>query len=183
MHLQILTSINLYSGRPRVALSVNNKQKVNQAMVKISRGEGWQPTPPPLPLGQICWPKWLDHWRVNHISQSYMPLLLPIFYLSPAFWQNPHMDFDKIYTSNWNYLARTTSHKLKITYSNITLAYETWLEWHYVAISMISGGSRSFAVGEGKLLFQSRKFQNGYGLYCLWRNKGSAEAPPLDPPL
>ena len=38
--LQILTTFNLYSGRPRVGLSglsVNNKQKVRQAMVKISR--------------------------------------------------------------------------------------------------------------------------------------------------
>ena len=43
----ILTSFNLYSGRSRVGLSVNNKQKVRQAMVKISRrGRGWQP---PLP--------------------------------------------------------------------------------------------------------------------------------------
>ena len=46
--LQILTNFNLYSGRPRVGLSVNNKQKVRQAMVKISRG-GWQPSPPPPP--------------------------------------------------------------------------------------------------------------------------------------
>ena len=37
--LQILTTFNLYSGRPRMVLSVNNKQKVRQAMVKI--------TPPP----------------------------------------------------------------------------------------------------------------------------------------
>ena len=29
-------------------------------MVKISRG-GWQT------LGQICQPKWLDHWRVNFL--------------------------------------------------------------------------------------------------------------------
>ena len=29
----------------------------------------------------------------------------------------------------------------------------------YVATSMISGGSRSFAKGQGQLLFQSRKFQ------------------------
>ena len=36
--LQILTTFNLCSGRPRVGLSVNNKQKVRQAMVKISRG-------------------------------------------------------------------------------------------------------------------------------------------------
>ena len=36
--LQILTTFNCYSGRPRVGLSVNNKQKVRQAMVKISRG-------------------------------------------------------------------------------------------------------------------------------------------------
>ena len=49
--LQILTTFNLCSGRPRVGLSVNNKQKVRKAMVKISRG-GWQPTPPPF--RQIC---------------------------------------------------------------------------------------------------------------------------------
>ena len=36
--LQILTTFNLYSGRPRVGLSVYNKQKVRQAIVKISRG-------------------------------------------------------------------------------------------------------------------------------------------------
>ena len=48
--LQILTTFNFYSGRPRVGLSVNNKQKVRQAMVKISRGGGgWQPPSPPLP--------------------------------------------------------------------------------------------------------------------------------------
>ena len=34
--LQILTTFNLYSGRPRVDLFVNNKQKVRQAMAKIS---------------------------------------------------------------------------------------------------------------------------------------------------
>ena len=34
--LQILKTFNLYSGRPRVGLSVDNKQKVRQAMVKIS---------------------------------------------------------------------------------------------------------------------------------------------------
>ena len=39
--LQILTTFNLYSGRPRVGLSVNNKQKVRQAMDKISGGGGW----------------------------------------------------------------------------------------------------------------------------------------------
>ena len=39
--LQILTTFNLYSGRPRVGLSVSNKQKVRQAMIKIS-----PPTPP-----------------------------------------------------------------------------------------------------------------------------------------
>ena len=61
--LQILTTFNLYSGRPRVGLSVNNKQKVRQAMVKISRGGGGGGNPPTL--GQICQPKWLDHRRVN----------------------------------------------------------------------------------------------------------------------
>ena len=66
-------------------------------------------------------------------------MLLPIFYLSPAFWQNPHMDFNKVYISIYcNYLARPASHKLKTTYYNITLTYETWLEWQYVATSMIS---------------------------------------------
>ena len=43
--LQILATFNLYSGRPRVGLLVNSKQKVRQAMVKISRGGGWQPPP------------------------------------------------------------------------------------------------------------------------------------------
>ena len=43
--LQILTTFNLYSGRPRVGLSVNNKQKVRQTMVTISRGGN---PPPPL---------------------------------------------------------------------------------------------------------------------------------------
>ena len=38
--LQILTTFNLYSGRPRMGVSVNNRQKVRQAMVKISRWEG-----------------------------------------------------------------------------------------------------------------------------------------------
>ena len=45
--LQILTTINLYSGRHRVGLSVNNKQKVRQAMVKIRRGRGGGNHPPP----------------------------------------------------------------------------------------------------------------------------------------
>ena len=36
--LQIFTTFNLYSGSPTVGLSVNNKQNVRQAMVKISRG-------------------------------------------------------------------------------------------------------------------------------------------------
>ena len=49
--LEILSTINLYSGRPRVGLSVNSKQKVRQAMVKISRGGGGGNNPPP---GQIC---------------------------------------------------------------------------------------------------------------------------------
>ena len=50
--LQILTTFNFYSGRPRVGLSVNNKQKVRQAMVKISRGGDGNHTPPPLPLAR-----------------------------------------------------------------------------------------------------------------------------------
>ena len=45
--LPILTTFNLCSGRPRVVLSGNNKQKIRKAMVKISR-RGWQPPPPPL---------------------------------------------------------------------------------------------------------------------------------------
>ena len=47
--LQILTTFNLYSGRPRMGLSVNNKQKVRQAMGMISRGEWQHPPPPPRP--------------------------------------------------------------------------------------------------------------------------------------
>ena len=35
--LQILTTSNLYSVRPRMGLSVNNKQRARQAMVKTSR--------------------------------------------------------------------------------------------------------------------------------------------------
>ena len=38
--LQILTTFNLYSDRRRMSLSVKNKQKVRQVMVKISRGGG-----------------------------------------------------------------------------------------------------------------------------------------------
>ena len=46
--LQILTTFNLYSGRPSVGLSVNKQQKVRQAMLKISRW-GWKLPPPPPP--------------------------------------------------------------------------------------------------------------------------------------
>ena len=45
---QILTTFNLYSGRPKVGLSVDNKQKVRQVMVKISRGGVTTTPPPPL---------------------------------------------------------------------------------------------------------------------------------------
>ena len=41
--LQILITFNLYSGRPRMGLLVNNKQKVRKAMVKISRGDWHHP--------------------------------------------------------------------------------------------------------------------------------------------
>ena len=108
-------------------------------------------------------------------------MLLPIFYLSPAFWQNPHMDFNKVYISIYcNYLARPASHKLKITYYNVTLTYETWLEWQYVATSMISGGSRSFAKGEGQLLFQSRKFKKWVWSVLFMENqvRVQPQAPP-----
>ena len=37
--LQILTTFNLYSGRPRVGLSAKNKQEARQVMVKISRDQ------------------------------------------------------------------------------------------------------------------------------------------------
>ena len=57
--LQILTTFNLYSGRPRVGLSVNNKQ-----WLRFQEGGG---NPLPLPLGQICQPKWLGHQRVKII--------------------------------------------------------------------------------------------------------------------
>ena len=41
--LQILTIFNLYSGRPRMGLSVNNMKKVRRAVVRISRGGGNHP--------------------------------------------------------------------------------------------------------------------------------------------
>ena len=44
--LQILATFNLYSVRPRMDLSVNNKERVRQSMVKISRGGGSHPPPP-----------------------------------------------------------------------------------------------------------------------------------------
>ena len=66
--LQILTTFNLYSGRPRVSISVINKQKVRQATVKTSRG-GWGGNSPP---GQICQPKWLDHRRVEHSNLIFL---------------------------------------------------------------------------------------------------------------
>ena len=46
--LQILTTFNLYSGRPRMRPSVDNKQKVRQAKVKISRGRGAGGNHPPF---------------------------------------------------------------------------------------------------------------------------------------
>ena len=48
--LQILTTFYLYSGRPRMVLSDNNKQKVTQAMVKISRGGG----------NHLPWPRYVS---------------------------------------------------------------------------------------------------------------------------
>ena len=83
-------------------------------------------------------------------------------------------------------MVRTTYHKLKITYCNITLTYETWLGQHYVATSMISGGSRRFDAGAGQLLFQLRKFQK-WVLSVLSMDReiyeGSGPKLPLDPPL
>ena len=54
--LQILTTFNLYPGRPRVGLSVNNKQKVRQAMVKISREGGGNHPPWPDMLAEMACP-------------------------------------------------------------------------------------------------------------------------------
>ena len=56
--LQILTKFNLYSGGPGMGLSVNNKQKVRQTVVKISRGgggggDGKHSTPPPRPWSDM----------------------------------------------------------------------------------------------------------------------------------
>ena len=67
------------------------------------------------------------------------------------------MNFDKIYISIVIYLVRTTSHKLKIKYYNIAVTYGTFFERQYVAISMISGGSRSFAEGKGQIIFSIMK--------------------------
>ena len=57
--LQISTTFNLYSGRPKMGLSVNNTQKITQAMVEIQTGGDNHPPPPPPPhththFGQIC---------------------------------------------------------------------------------------------------------------------------------
>ena len=56
---------------------------------------------------------------------------------------------------------------------------------------MISGGSRSFAKGEGQLLFQPRNFKNGFDLFQKWiwsvygeiRGGSDPQVPPLNPPL
>ena len=56
------------------------------------------------------------------------------------------VNIDKIYISIVPIWSELLFPNLKL---HITLTYETWLEWQYVAISMISGGSRSFAKGEG----------------------------------
>ena len=87
--LQILTTFNLYSGRPGVGLSVNNKQKVRQAMVRFQQGVAT------TPLGQICL-KWLDHRRVKmgipHFYLGYMstfcicrfPISINALFLPPS---------------------------------------------------------------------------------------------------
>ena len=59
--LQILTTFNLYSGRPRVGLSVNNKQWLQ-----------------PLPPGQICYLKWLDHQRIKSTFLSVTAFIRPV---------------------------------------------------------------------------------------------------------
>ena len=61
---QILTTFNLYPGRPRMGLKVNNKQKFRQAMVKVKRRE-WHPLP------------WPDHPRVNMAAsaQNFLPVV------------------------------------------------------------------------------------------------------------
>ena len=66
--VKILATFNFYSGRPRVGLSVNSKQKVRQAMIKISRGRGGGVKR--IPFGHICYPKWLDHRRVNSFIRA-----------------------------------------------------------------------------------------------------------------
>ena len=51
---------------------------------------------------------------------------------------------------------------------------------------MISGGSRSFAKGEGQLLFQSRKFQNWVWPVLFMEKYVRVQPPsppPFDPPL
>ena len=63
-------------------------------------------------------------------------------------------------------MVRTASHKLKIIYYNMALRYETWLEWQYVAISMISGRSRCFAKGEGQIIVSIKKSLK-MGMVCI----------------
>ena len=55
--LQILTTFYLYSGRPRMGLSVNNKQKIRQTVVKISREGG------------VCSP-WPDMFKLASPSEG-----------------------------------------------------------------------------------------------------------------
>ena len=73
---RILTTFNLYSGRPRMGLSVNNKQKVRQAIVRISRGGGGDCNPPPLAryvcrngltIGELKEESW-NIWPAAHTS-------------------------------------------------------------------------------------------------------------------
>ena len=65
--LQILTAFNLYSGRPRVGLSVITSKGSDKQWLRFE-----DHPPPPPPLGQICQPKWLDHRRVKSVAKEHI---------------------------------------------------------------------------------------------------------------
>ena len=52
--LQILTSFNLYSGRPRVGLSVNNKQRLDKQWLRFEEGGLATTSPPPPPSARYA---------------------------------------------------------------------------------------------------------------------------------
>ena len=73
---EILTTFNLYSGRPGINLYVKNKQRSDKQWLPFKEGSRFHTSPPPPPsLARICWTKWLDHRRVNPITYGILRFL------------------------------------------------------------------------------------------------------------